>query len=196
MTFPNCHRYSPSIDCIQIRSINWLYSAKRAQGTLMSRRFPDKRGGGALWIILRETSYWSVAAVLSPMWPKWIPRPRHLRGLPLWSTTSARKATHTTPQMQFGHGDESHKWTIQLVPKPWERKRGKIKRCSGKSVRTNNDFTDNCVVSKKKTISRLFYFFHVATGTPFSPSQQHAKECPWQLGGVGKSCTASECDEV
>ena len=41
MTFPNRHRYSPSIDCIQIRSINWLYSVKRAQGTPMSRRFPD-----------------------------------------------------------------------------------------------------------------------------------------------------------
>jgi len=67
MTFPNCHRYSPSIDCVQIRSINWMYSAKSAHGTPMSRRFSDKRGGRALLITLCEAPYWGSAAVLSPM---------------------------------------------------------------------------------------------------------------------------------
>jgi len=33
----------------------------------MSRRFPDKRGGGALWITLHEAPYSGSAAVLSPM---------------------------------------------------------------------------------------------------------------------------------
>jgi len=33
----------------------------------MSRNFRDKRGGGALWITLREAMYWGSAAVLSPM---------------------------------------------------------------------------------------------------------------------------------
>jgi len=89
---------SQSIDCIQIRSINWLYSAKKAHGTLMSRRFPNKRGGGALWITLCETTYRGLEAVLSPwpMWPTWISRPCHLRGLPLWPTTSAQASNLTT----------------------------------------------------------------------------------------------------
>jgi len=36
-----------------------MCSAKslRAQGTLMTRRFPDKRGGGALRITLREAPH-------------------------------------------------------------------------------------------------------------------------------------------
>ena len=41
----------------QIQSINLLYSVQRVQGTPMSRRFPDKRGGGALCITLCEAPY-------------------------------------------------------------------------------------------------------------------------------------------
>ena len=59
----NCASFISS----RMQSINWLYSAKRAQGTPMTRRFPDKRGGGALWITLREVPYWGSAAVLPLM---------------------------------------------------------------------------------------------------------------------------------
>jgi len=58
MTFPKLS---------QIQSIIWVYSVKRAQGTPMSRRFSDKRGGGALWITLRESLNWGSTAVLYPM---------------------------------------------------------------------------------------------------------------------------------
>jgi len=84
MTFPNCHRYSLSIDCIQIRSINWLYGAYKAQGILTETGSPDKEDCRVLWITLREESYWGSMTVLSPIigWPTWNFRPHYLRGLP------------------------------------------------------------------------------------------------------------------
>ena len=67
MTFPNCHTYSPSTDCIHIRSINWLYGADGAQGIPTVKGSPDKESGRVLWITLREESYWGLMAALSPM---------------------------------------------------------------------------------------------------------------------------------
>jgi len=67
MTFPNYHRYGQSIDCIHIRSINWLYGAYKAQGVPTVKGSPDKESGRVLWITLREESYWGSMAVLSPM---------------------------------------------------------------------------------------------------------------------------------
>jgi len=67
MTFPNCYTFSPSIDSIHIRSINWLYGAYKAQGIPTVKGSPDKEGGRVFWITHREESYWGSMAVLSPM---------------------------------------------------------------------------------------------------------------------------------
>jgi len=48
MTFLNCHTYSPSTDCIHIRSINGLYGAYKAQGIPTVKGSPDKEGGRVL----------------------------------------------------------------------------------------------------------------------------------------------------
>jgi len=67
MTFPNCYTFSPSIDSIHIRSINWLYGAYKAEGIPTVKGSPDKEGGRVFWITHREESYWGSMAVLSPM---------------------------------------------------------------------------------------------------------------------------------
>jgi len=81
MTFPRLS---------QIQSINWLCSTNRAQGTPISggsqTRGVAGRSGSPL--VRRRNEIWRSS--FPRCWPTWISRPRHLRGLPPWPTTSAQ----------------------------------------------------------------------------------------------------------
>jgi len=77
----NCHRYSLSIDCIAPKG----------------RREPSCQGGSQTRGAAGRSASPSVrrrTEVRRPSfprcWPTWISRPRHLRGLPPWPTTSAQ----------------------------------------------------------------------------------------------------------
>ena len=82
----NSHRYSLSIDCIARKGRR----ESPCQGGSQTRGAAGRSGSPS---VRRRTE---VRWLSFPwFWPTWISRPRHLRGLPPWPTTSAQASNRT-----------------------------------------------------------------------------------------------------